>query len=138
MKRVLVDTGPLVAMCDERDALHARAMKELAALKAELVVTLPVLTEALHLLVDDHLRRRLHETFARGLVLLSDSGNEVDVARKALDWMARYADHAPDFTDAFLICSAEADAALSIWTFDRAFRTVWRFPSGRKLRLAPK
>jgi predicted nucleic acid-binding protein len=136
MKRVLVDTGPLVALCDERDSLHARARRELDALKGTLCVGLPVLTEAHYLLPDRRLRLRLQAFFTRELMRAEAPERSEAVTARSLEWLRRYADHAPDFTDAFLVCWAEADAAASVWTFDREFVTTWRTLSGKRVKLA--
>jgi hypothetical protein len=47
---ILVDTGPLMALFDPRDALHARCRAGLKQLREPLVTTVPVLTETLHIL----------------------------------------------------------------------------------------
>src|SRR3974390_3444068 len=46
----LVDTGPLVALLDRRDAYHAWALETATELQAPLLTCEPVLTEAFHLL----------------------------------------------------------------------------------------
>jgi hypothetical protein len=63
MRRTLVDTGPLVALCDTRDRLHRPARAQLARLRAPLQVCLPVVTEALHFLDDARLRARCDALF---------------------------------------------------------------------------
>jgi predicted nucleic acid-binding protein len=47
---ILVDTGPLVALFDRRDADHQPCRRLLADLTEPLCTTVPVLTEAFHLL----------------------------------------------------------------------------------------
>ena len=47
---ILVDTGPLVALFDPKDRYHARSRSVLQSLREPLLTTIPVLTEAFHLL----------------------------------------------------------------------------------------
>lgn len=137
MRRVLVDTGPLVALVDPKDRLHARATQELDRLKGPLCVGLPVLTEAHFLLGAAHLRRRV-TALLEAEVLRLDAPDRPDlVTLRALEWLAHYAEHAPDFTDGFLVAWAERES-LAIWTFDREFSTVWRTLAGKQVRLAAK
>ena len=47
---ILVDTGPLVALFDRSDAQHARCLRTLQSIRVPLWTTVPVLTEAFHML----------------------------------------------------------------------------------------
>ena len=47
---ILVDTGPLVALFDPADADHQRCVDVLRTIERPLATTVPVLTEAFHLL----------------------------------------------------------------------------------------
>lgn len=47
---ILVDTGPLVALFDPKDAQHQRCRAELKTIREPLYTTVPVLTEAFHML----------------------------------------------------------------------------------------
>ena len=47
---ILVDTGPLVALFDPKDGQHQRAAHTLRTLRERLCTTVPVLTEAFHML----------------------------------------------------------------------------------------
>ena len=136
MKRILVDKGPLVALCDASDRLHARATAELDRLTGPLFLGLPVLTEACFLLPDSGLRRRVGALLEREVVQLGAPKNGDEVTRRTLKWLARYAEHSPDFADGFLAAWAESDASLAVWTFDREFSSVWRTLSGKRVRLA--
>ena len=133
MKRLLVDTGPLVALCDPADRLHGRAVSELDRIKGALMLSLPVLTEACFLLPGAHLRRRVFALIEREVLRLEAPKNGEVVTRRALEWLEHYPDHRPDFADAFLVAWAENEPALGIWTFDREFSTVWRTLGGKKL-----
>ena len=47
-RRVLVDTGPLVALMNKRDRHHQRFVEYLKFFQGQLVTTWPVLTEVTH------------------------------------------------------------------------------------------
>jgi len=47
---ILVDTGPLVALFDSKDGQHRRCAKTLKGLREPIRTTVPVLTEAFHVL----------------------------------------------------------------------------------------
>lgn len=53
-------------------------------------------------------------------------------------WLAKYADHEPDWTDACIAALCGRDKRLKVWTYDREFRTTWRRPDGRPIPLAIK
>lgn len=135
MRGVLVDTGPLIGLFDERDALHHRALQEARSLTAPALVGIPVLTEALHFLRETALRARLGAAFERGTLRLV-SETEPEGVADALRWMGQYEEHDPDFVDAHLVAWAARDPGLSIWTFDSEFRAVWRTLKGARVRLA--
>ncbi len=137
MRRILADTGPLVALCDERDGLHGRARAELDRLAPPLAVAVPVLTEACFLLPAPHLRARLAGLFARDLLRLEAPSAPDRILARTFEWLARYAGHHPDLADAWLVCWAEAEPAARVWTFDREFSSLWRTLKGRKVRLSP-
>ena len=134
---IWVDTGPLVALCNERDAQHRRALRELDALPhIERGVCLPVLTEALFLLSTGYLRKRLELLFEEGIFELYPLRESEHRVAECFQWLEDYREHAPDFADAYLIVASSAEAASRVWTFDREFATVWRMPNGRPVRLA--
>src|SRR5215813_6118750 len=134
---IWVDTGPLVALCNERDAQHRRALRELDALPhIERGVCLPVLTEALFLLSTVYLRKRLELLFEEGIFELYPLRESEHRVAEWFQWLEDYREHAPDFADAYLIVASSAEAASRVWTFDREFATVWPMPNGRPVRLA--
>ena len=136
MRRVLVDTGPLVALLDTRDRLHGRALSELDRLTGPLWLGLPTLTESCFLLGSTHLRRRLSSLLDREVMQLVGPKDDDATTRRSMKWLDHYAEHSPDFADAFLVCWAESDPSLAVWTFDREFSTIWRTLGGKKVRLA--
>lgn len=134
---VLLDTGPLIALCDARDAKHRTAVTHLESLAAEaFAVCDAVLTEACF-----HLPYRAQRLRLRAL--LNDLGVESvaavperDFWSEVFDWLAKYAEHQPDWADACLAVLSGRDKDLAIWTYDREFRTTWRRPDGTIIPLA--
>jgi len=61
---ILLDTTPLVALCDRRDGLNRRSLRDLDASREPLVLCLPVLTEACLLLPHRPRRARLRRVLA--------------------------------------------------------------------------
>lgn len=135
MKRVLVDTGPLVAICNRSDRHHLKAATTLVETKAQFVVPLPVLIEATYVMRQPLQRDRLQALLEEELLTLALDDAWPEITAAALTWMRHYAEHQPDFVDAFLVAWAERDSSCSIWTLDSEFRNTWRTSRGRSLRL---
>jgi predicted nucleic acid-binding protein len=134
---IVVDTGPLVALCDARDSKHRLAVQQLQALAAHEFATCdPVLTEACfhlsHQSQRQRLRALLRELDIEALPTMLDAG----FWSESLEWLAKYADHEPDWADACLAVLSGHDRQLRIWTYDSEFRTTWRRPNGTRIPLA--
>ena len=132
----LVDTGPLVAVCDPRDSRHRTALKHLYRLApAGLAACDAVLVETCF-----HLPYRSQRERVRAV--LDDLGFEAlstgdpDFWRDVLAWLLRYAEHEPDWADGCIAVLCGRDEQLRVWTYDREFRTTWRKPNGRVIPLA--
>lgn len=134
---ILVDTGPLVALCDARDAKHRVAVRQLESFASDVFVTCDaVLTESCFHLPHRSQRLRLHallkELDVDPLPGVTDAGFWSD----AFTWLEKYSDHEPDWADACLAVLSGRDRRLRIWTYDREFRTTWRRPNGTAIPLA--
>jgi uncharacterized protein len=128
---ILVDTGPLVALFDPADDSHARCVQRLREIAEPLWTTLPVLTEAFHLLTPASVgAQRLMDFVAeRGLALWFASEETVE---RAFELMRRYADTPMDFADASLVTAAEALGTRKIFTIDRKDFAVYRIRRGHR------
>lgn len=136
MSVTLVDTNILIALVDRSDALHTRAARDLAKLaKADFRVTSAVLTEAVFALPKPDQRGRLALLLDRLVIANPAIGDELGLRRSVFAWLARYADHDPDYADAELCVIAGHDRRARIWTYDSEFKNVWRKPDGRRLLL---
>ena len=134
---ILIDTTPLVALSDPRDGLHAKALADLDRIaKRGIVLCEPVLTEACFLLGRQVQRARLERLVVElGMTPLAIE----DVAELRLEvfrWLARYAEHQPDWADGYLAVVSERQKDARVWTYDAEFRTTWRRPSGKRIPLA--
>jgi predicted nucleic acid-binding protein len=136
---ILVDTTPLVALCDGRDAKHRLALKHLATLAADdLAVCDAVLTEACFHLPHRSQRLRLRSVLNDLNVQVLTATHEPAFWLEVLDWLLKYADHEPDWADGCLAVLSGRDKDLRVWTYDREFRTRWRRPNGTAIPLAVK
>jgi predicted nucleic acid-binding protein len=135
-RRVLVDTGPLVAFVSTTDAYHRRCAETLAALDPPLLTCWPVLTEAAWLLRQEPVAlAKLFEGFDIGLLALL----ELDPA--ALPWIAaflrRYVSARIQLADAALAYLAEREGVHTLFTLDRRDFSIIRLKRNRVLRLIP-
>lgn len=128
---ILVDTTPLVALCDARDQKHRLAVKHLDSLVSnEFAVCEAVLTETCFHLPYRSQRQRLR-------ALLDDLGvhpvparNDIEFWLEVFEWITKYEDHEPDWADGCLAVISGRDRDAKVWTYDREFRTTWRRPNG--------
>ncbi len=120
MRKIIVDTGPLVAALDAHDSAHNLAIGVLGRLRRQALIPTPVLVE-----VDHFVGRRVGGFAARNF-LRDVSGGVHSVAaitpgllRRAVELDERYADLELGFTDSCLMAVAERHE-LPILTFDFA------------------
>ena len=134
---ILLDTTPLVALCDPRDSLNKTAMRHLKTLsRSRFAICEPVLTEVCFHLSAPSQRSRLH----RILEALNVSPVSVDDAcslwKEVFDWLNKYRDHQPDWADGYLAVLCGRDREFKVWTYDNEFRTLWRKPNGAAIPMA--
>ncbi|HKS76233.1 MAG TPA: PIN domain-containing protein [Terriglobales bacterium] len=138
-RRVLVDTGPLVAILSSTDEHHAACVKALRQLPGPLHTCWPVITEAAWLLRfwPESVNRLLASCTRAGgafLELLPLAGEE---APAIADWMKRYAQIRPQLADAALLYLAQREGIDTIFTLDRRDFSVYRSAQRRPFRLVP-
>ena len=136
---ILVDTTPLVALCDTRDSLHRTAWKHLVGLSREtFAVCDPALTEACFLLPHQRQRLRLRRLLEELNVSMLTAGGDLPVWWTVFDWIEKYADHEPDWADGYIAVLCGRDRRLKVWTYDKEFRTTWRRLDGSTIPLAAR
>jgi predicted nucleic acid-binding protein len=132
----LIDTGPLVALIDARDARHRSAARALRDEPGRVVTTWAVITEALYLLGRGHDpwygQQPLVERIGLGGILVDDF--TADLGTRTLALMQTYANVPMSLADASLVALAEQRRDLRIVTFDSDFR-VYRTVEGQPLVL---
>ena len=134
---ILVDTAPLVALCDPTDGLHATAVRDLHRLRRmSLVVCAPVFTETCFQLAHAAQRQRLRRLMTEFSIRPFTSDQEGELWFDVLDWLARYAEHEPDVADGYLAVVSGVERRFKVWTYDSEFRTTWRRPNGTRIPLA--
>src|SRR5262245_136651 len=99
---ILTDTGPLVALFDPADRAHARCVKTLQGIRQPLWTTIPVLTEAFHMLSPESVGSQ------RLMDFVADTGLAVyflgeRTLERAFELMRQYANVPMDFADASLV-----------------------------------
>jgi predicted nucleic acid-binding protein len=134
---ILLDTTPLVALCDTRDSLNKTALADLERLcRLPLVVCQPVLTEACFHLAHGAQRERLRRFLLAFSVSTYASDDELRLWLDVFDWLARYDEHEPDWADGYLAVVSARERRFKVWTYDREFKTTWRRPDGTRIPLA--
>jgi predicted nucleic acid-binding protein len=125
VKSVLLDTGPLVALLDKRDAHHSWAAREIRLVMPPLLTCDAVLTTTLHLLRGSRkARRQLRDWLAQGVIRTVFSAT--DDAPLLLELMDRYTSVPMSFADACLVRMSELIPAGTVFTTDSDFRIYRR------------
>ncbi len=132
MKKVLIDSGPLIALFDASDKYHNEAVSFVKANRHPLVTTLASITETLHLLdFNRNAQIDFLEWVYRGAVEIHNIENADFKRLKELT--EKYRDLPMDFADSCLVYLAEKLDLNSIAAIDRDF-TIYRIKGGREFR----
>ena len=128
---ILVDTGPLVALFDPKDPSHRRCREILKTLREPLLTTVPVLTEAFHMLSPGSTGAdRLRDFIVRGGATVWSF--DATSLQRAFELMEQYADHPMDLADASLLAAAEVLATTRVFTIDRRDFQTYRIRRGHR------
>lgn len=137
MKRVLVDTGPLVAILSAGDHHHATCVEALRHLPAPLLSCWPVMTAAAWLLraYPKAVQKLLGGIEAGFLEMLPLPGNEAKGIAKVIK---KYEEIGPQLADAALVYLADREGIDTIFTLDRRDFSAHRSGSKRPFRIVPR
>jgi hypothetical protein len=136
MKRVLVDTGPLVAIMSRTDQHHETCVQTLHDLSDPLFSCWPVITEAAWLLRGHAgaVRQLLDSISADFLELLPiQSGEAAEIGKL----MEKYKNIRPQLADAALVHLAERDGFDVIFTLDQRDFSAYNTGRKRSFRIIP-
>lgn len=133
---MLTDAGPLVALLDKDDDLHAACVQAAKGLPQEpMLTTWPCFTEAMYLLdsVGGHrYQAKLWALLSSGALVLHELF-ESEIARMQ-SLMEKYKDTPMDLADASLVAVAESLGLTRIFTVDSDFY-VYRLADGTALEV---
>lgn len=119
-RRVIVDTGPLVAMFDRGDAFHQWAKDCLGRIEDPLLTSGPVLSEVFFLLAPRPKSRAAFEEFwmEGGLRVEFDPQAHMD---SLVALLRKYANIPMSLADATVVRMCELNQRAVVWTLDRHF-----------------
>jgi predicted nucleic acid-binding protein len=133
-ERILIDTGPMVALFSEDDEHHQRCSDALTALIPPLYTCWPIVTETAWLLRKrPHTLQKLFASFHGGLFALFALDATDLPAIAAI--MKRYESSGLQFADAALAHLAERENIRSVFTTDRRDFSIIRLKRNRALKL---
>jgi predicted nucleic acid-binding protein len=132
MNKILIDSGPLIALFDSSDKFHKKTVAFIKENSSSLITTIASITEALHLL-DFNRNAQLDfiEWIIRGGVEIADISNSD--FRRIKELTEKYRDLPMDFADSCLVYLAERLSIHTIATIDRDF-SVYRIKGKRTFK----
>jgi uncharacterized protein len=134
--RVILDTGPWVALLDRSEARHSECLNWLEHFQGEIYTSEAVLTEVLYLL-NFSLRAQMAaiEHILQGMAVLVPAS--LSSLKRAGRLMEKYHNLPMDYADATLVVLAEDLSLTDIVTFDKRDFGIFRLPSGRPFHILP-
>jgi len=129
MKRILMDSGPLIALFNRSDRYHAASVAFIKSNRAQLITTLASITETLHLLGFNRNAQTDFLTWVNAGAVTIEPITAVDLLR-IKELIIKYSDLPMDFADACLVFLGEKLTISEIATIDRDF-DVYRMDGKR-------
>ncbi|MEW5693077.1 MAG: PIN domain-containing protein [Candidatus Hydrogenedentota bacterium] len=131
MKNIaIIDAGPLIALFDASDKYHQKVKEYLKKYKGYLITTIPVITEATHLL-DFNIQAQLDLLKWIELGGVSIFHITEEHIKRIIKLIEKYLDRPMDFADASLIVLAEELNINSIISVDIDFY-IYRLKQKKK------
>ena len=133
MRKILIDSGPLIALFDASDLYHKMCVEFIKDCKAQLITTIASITETLYLLdFNRNAQIDFLEWVSLGGLKIYPIINEDFHRIKEL--MVKYRDLPMDFADACLVLLAEKLNINKIATIDKDFM-VYRIKGRKKFQI---
>ena len=123
--RIVVDSGPLIALFDAGDAYHDRAMEFVRETRARLITSMATVTEAMYVLDDSLPARQNLLAWIQGGGLTLTEPEASDFTRVS-ELLEKYDDLPMDFTDAVVVALCERLGIIHVASVDRDF-TIYRY-----------
>src|SRR5438128_6915144 len=129
-RKVVLDSGPLIALFDAGDSYHGRALEFVRQARAELVSTMAAVTEAMYVLEGSLLARKNLLAWIRdgGLSLIEPDAGDFG---RMIELLEKYADLPMDFTDAVVVVLCERLGTNRVASVDRHF-AIYRYKGRTK------
>lgn len=133
MQKILIDSGPLIALFDAGDNYHEKVFSFIKKNHLPLVTTLASITETLHLLdFNRYAQIDFLEWISKGALEIHNI--EAHDFARIRELTVKYKDLPMDFADACLVFLAEKLGVSKIATVDRDFR-IYRLKNNKKFEL---
>jgi hypothetical protein len=137
VNRVLVDTGPLVAILSPNDQFHDACTRALKDLAPPLYTCWPVLTEAAWLLrFDPDAIEKLLKSASFGLYRILHLDETDGNAMAAI--LRKYRRLKPQVADAALVHLAQRESIKTVFTVNRRDFRVYRLAPNPTFRIVPE
>ena len=125
--RVIMDTGPWVALIDRSEERHEECGEWLRRFEGEIFSTEAILTEVLYLLnFSSKAQFAAIDFVLEGAIILVPS--TLDSLKRAQSLMEKYKDLPMDYADATLVSLAEDLSITHVATFDKKGFGTYRLP----------
>ncbi len=134
--RVIMDTGPWVALVDRSESRHGECVEWLKQFEGEIFTSEAVLTEVLYLLnFSSKAQSAAFDFILTGAIVLVPSS--IESLKMAKRLMEKYQDLPMDFADATLVSLAHDLSIDHIVTFDKKDFGIYRFHNKRSFIVVP-
>jgi len=132
----LIDTGPIVASLNEKDARHAECKESFSKLGPFVYTCWPAITEVVYLLGDYYPATSKLFDLLKTQTIRVLSIDQTDLGGVE-DILAKYADQRFQLADACLMHLANREGINQVLTLDRKDFSLFRTVSGKALTLLP-
>ena len=136
MAKLILDTGPLVALLNRDERLHSECLDFFKTFRGLLISTEPVLTEALYLLNNSLKHQQKCIEFVQTAVQLIPS-SRISLQRCS-SLIEKYKDVPMDFADATLVVLAEEIQTQEIFTLDHRGFQIYRWGRNHTFKIYPE